>query len=78
MKFVKKLVLPVLFVSVLAVNAYAGEIQTPGLTAPPPPQHSVSETPTTNENTPYEQIEPTVTPSDELFYNAIKAMLSLF
>jgi hypothetical protein len=78
MKFVQKLVLPVLFVSVLAINAYAGEIQTPGYTAPPPPQHSISDTPTTDENLPYEQIEPTDRPSDQLLYNAITAMLSLF
>ncbi|HEY6805214.1 MAG TPA: hypothetical protein VI306_16680 [Pyrinomonadaceae bacterium] len=78
MKFVKKFVLPVLFVSVLAVNTYAGEIQTPGITAPPPPQHSVSETPITDGPTPNVPTDATNELSDQLFYKAITAVLSMF
>ena len=36
MKLVKKFVLAVLFVSALAVNSYAGELETPGYVPPPP------------------------------------------
>jgi len=78
MKFVKKLVLPVLFVSVLAVNTYAGEIETPGFTAPPPPEHSVSYDPAIDPTIPNEQTKPADKFADQLFYHAITAVLSMF
>jgi hypothetical protein len=79
MTLVKKFVLPVLFVSVLAVNTYAGEIETPGYAPPPPPAHSISSAPTTQTSaTPGELTEPTDELSDTLLYNAITAILSMF
>jgi len=78
MKLVKKLVLPVLFVSVLAVNTYAGEVETPG-TPVPPPNHSISYAPT--DETAAVPTELTVQSdelSDRLLYDAITAILSMF
>jgi hypothetical protein len=79
MKLVKKLVLPVLFVSVLAVNAYAGEIETPGyVPPPPPPDHSVyraNTDETTNNN---DQLLNSDELSDQLLYDAMTAILSMF
>jgi hypothetical protein len=77
MKLVKKLVLPVLFLSVLAVNTYAGEIETPGTPIPPPPSHSMSYVPTDETTTPTELTESTEL-SDELLYDAITPLLSMF
>ena len=79
MKLVKKLVLPVLFVSVLAVNTYAGETETPGSPVPPPPNHSISYAPT--DETAAVPTELTVQSdelSDRLLYDAITAILSMF
>jgi hypothetical protein len=77
MKLVKYFVLPVVFVSVLAVNSYAGEIETPGF-LPPPPDRSMSYVNTANETCPVtETSENSVEPSDKFFYDAIMTMLSL-
>lgn len=77
MKLVKKLVLPVLFVSVLAVNTYAGEVETPGAPVPPP-QHSMSYAPTDETAAPTELNEETDELSAMLIFDAITAALSLF
>jgi hypothetical protein len=80
MKLVKKLVLPVLFVSVLAVNAYAGETETPGSPVPPPPNHSISYAPPDETSAaPTELTESTDELSGQLLYDAITAaILSMF
>ena len=84
MKLVKNFVLVVLFVSALAVNTFAGDMETPGY-APPPPSTGTSVTTATN--------EPSVTSgdssslgsgesvsetSDTLLYEALAALLSVF
>jgi hypothetical protein len=79
MTLVKKFVLPVLFVSVLAVNTYAGEIETPGFAPPRPPCHSISPAPTGETTvTPVDPTAPTDELSDKLLYDAITAILSMF
>lgn len=80
MKLVKKFVLPLLFVSALAVKTYAGDLETPGCVPPPPPSYSTSSTATTDETTLDSTAlsETTVDTSDELLYDALMAMLSLF
>jgi len=77
MKLVKKLVLPVLFLSVLAVNTYAGEVETPGAPQPPPQNHSMYAPADENTVTPTELTESSEL-SDKLLYDAITAMLSMF
>ena len=77
MKLVKKLVLPVLFVSVLAVNTYAGDIETPG-TPVPPPNHSVCYVPTDETSTQTTELTQSDELSDTLIYDAITAILSMF
>jgi len=79
MKLVKKLVLPVLFVSVLAVNGYAGEIETPGYAPPPPPPDHLVYRPNTDETTNNsEQLLNSDELSDQLLYDAITVILSMF
>lgn len=80
MKLVKKFVLAVLFVSALAVNSYAGDLETPGYAAPPPPDRVTSSSNTTDETTQYsdELNSGTVDSSDELIYDAWLALLSVF
>lgn len=81
MKLVKKFVLPVLFLSVLAVNAYAGELETPGY-VPPPPSHSMSSTVTTDETADASTINAEAGESsalsDMLFYDGLMTLLSLY
>ena len=77
MKLVKKLVLPVLFVSVLAVNTYAGDIETPG-TPVPPPTHSVSYAPTDETSIQTAETTQSEEQSDMSFYDAITAILLMF
>jgi len=78
MKLVKKLLLPVLFVSVLAVNGYAGEIETPGYVPPPPPDHSVYRANTDETTNNSEQLLNSDELSDQLLYDAITVILSVF
>ena len=82
MKLVKKFVLAVLFVSAVAFTAHAGEMETPGY-ATPPPSHSTattgtSEVTTSNSTLDLESGEYASSPSDEIFYDALTAILSVF
>ena len=76
MKLVKRFVIAVLFVSALAINTSAGDLDTPGFVPPPPPpNHSVMATePTSDENSPNEDYSA----ADQLFYETLMAMLSVF
>ena len=76
MKLVKRFVIAVLFVSALAINTSAGDLDTPGFVPPPPPpNHSVMDTePTSDENSPNEDYSA----ADQLFYETLMAMLSVF
>ena len=78
MKLVKKFVIAVLFVSALAINTSAGDLETPGFVPPPPPQnHSLvagANEPTSDENSPNEDYSA----ADQLFYETLMAMLSVF
>ena len=80
MKLVKNLVLVVLFVSALAVNTFAGDMETPGY-APPPPSSGTSVTTATDEQSVTsgdpsgESVSET---SDTLLYEALAALLSVF
>lgn len=79
MKFVKKLVLPILFVSVLAVNGSAGELETPGFAPPPPPPDHLVYRANTDETTNInEQVLNSDELTDQLLYDAITAILSVF
>ncbi|HEV8368404.1 MAG TPA: hypothetical protein VGQ39_10680 [Pyrinomonadaceae bacterium] len=84
MKLAKKYILPVLFLSVLAVNANAGVLETPGyVPPPPPPSSSMSTTTDTDEiitgSTDSTQLGDAISdPSEILFYDALMTVLSLF
>jgi hypothetical protein len=79
MKLVKKLVCVVLFVSALSVSAYAGDMETPGY-VPPPPSQSMSQPGAADETaeTACVSSEPCENPSEDLFYDALMALISLF
>jgi len=64
MNLVKKFVLAVIFVSALSVPTFAGDMETPGKTAPPPPTGGSATT--------------TTDASLELLYDAYTAMLGLY
>jgi hypothetical protein len=76
MKLVKKFVIAVLFVSALAINTSAGDLDTPGFVPPPPPpNHSLmASEPTSDENSPNEAYSA----ADQLFYESLMAILSVF
>jgi len=81
MKLVKKFLCAVLFVSALSVSTYAGDMETPGYAAPSP-SHSTSQIAATDQTAQTSCIgsgpcENTATPSDELLYAALKALMSL-
>ena len=72
MKLVKKFVLAVLFVSALAVNVSAGDLETPTLVPPPPaPERMTS-------STAQDSVELSDGTVDDLTYDAWVALLSLF
>jgi hypothetical protein len=76
MKLVKKFALAVLFVSALAVNVNAGDLETPTYVPPPPaPERTLSSTDTQDSA---ELSDGTVDTSNELIYDAWAALLSLF
>ena len=78
MKLVKNLVLAVVLASVLAINAPAGELGTPGFVAPPPPpapEHAIICNDGTVACDP--DAENTET-SDYLFFEALAALLSMY
>ena len=78
MKLVKNFVFAVLLVSVLAVNAPAGEVDGPG--AKPSPSPAMAPAPTSSDK---ETSDPNATiftdeTSDYLFFEALVALLSLY
>ena len=75
MKLVKKFVLAVLFVSALAVNVNAGDLETPTFVPPPPATERMTTSIAQNSN---ELSGGTVDASSELIYDAWVALLSLF
>jgi len=77
MKPVKNFVFAALLVSAFAVNAFAGDQETPGYAAPPPPAHSVLTTSATDESVAQDQSNSTYE-SDNLLFDALAAILSLF
>ena len=78
MKLVKKFVIAVLFVSALAINTSAGDLETPGyVPPPPPPNHSLmagAGEPTSEENS----LNTDYSAADQLFYESLMAILSVF
>ena len=78
MKLVKKFVIAVLFVSALAMNTSAGDLETPGFVPPPPPpnhsQMADAGEPAAEEND--QNADYTI--QDQLYYQTLVAMLSLF
>ncbi len=82
MKSVKQFVFALLFVSALAINSYAGDLETPGFVPPPPPPDRSMYTMTSETtSTGPESVNATGDvgeTSDQLFYDALMAMLSLF
>ena len=81
MKLVKKFALAVLFVSVLAVPALAGDMTTPGKSDPPPPPGNSISTTTpseTAETAPGGATSTTTDESYQLVYDGFMAVLGLY
>ena len=80
MKLVKKFALAVLFVSVLAVPTFAGDMTTPGKSDPPPPGSSISTTTTseTAETAPGGATSTTTDESYQLVFDGFMAVLGLY
>jgi hypothetical protein len=83
MKRVKSLVFSAVLLSMLAVNTLAGDQETPGFAPPPPP--NCMATNTSNENTSAQlsvsctQVgDTTAETADNLLYEALAALLSVF
>lgn len=76
MKPVKNFVFAALLVSTLAFNTFAGDVDTPGYAAPPPPR-AMS---TSDENTPIITSDTggTAETSDYLLFEALAALLSVY
>ena len=80
MKLVKNFVFAVLLVSIMAINAPAGEQDTPGYIPPPPPtQMSTSDEETNPVSSDTEEAGGiTAETTDYLFYEALAALLSVY
>jgi hypothetical protein len=85
MKSINNLIFAVLLLAVLTAKTFAGDMSTPGYTAPPPPptpDHVTStsaETDTAFLGDPYaEQSGETVETSDYLLFEAFAALLSVY
>jgi hypothetical protein len=78
MKLIKNLAAALLLASVLSVNVYAGDQPIPGAIPPPPPpaMAPAEDTDTAEEIQATEAQEPTL--ADELWVNALVALLSLY
>ena len=78
MKLVKNFVFAVVLVSALAVNTFAGDLETPGFVPPPPQPRSISVEPkeVPNDGTPTE--EKGESAIDYLLIDALQALLSVF
>ena len=76
MKLVKKFVLAVLFVSALAVNVSAGDLETPTFVPPPPAPERMTSSTYAQDSA--ELSDGTVDTSNELIYDAWVALTSLF
>jgi len=76
MKAVKNFAIAVIFVSALALNTYAGDLETPGSPIPPPPQNHSMTISTTDENPSGTELNSEYESS--VFYDAFLAVLSLF
>lgn len=79
MKSVKKSLLAILLLGTLALNASAGDIQTPGAAAPPPPPPTNV---TSSADTTQSSLDPnsgeTADTSDDLLFEALAALLYLY
>ena len=82
MKSVKNFVSAALLVFILAFTAFAGDIETPGVYAPPPPPHASVPAGTTTPETTTTDTEQTgaitVETSDYLVLETLKAILSVY
>lgn len=74
MKLVKNFVFAAVFVSSLAFNTFAGDIDVPGYVPPPPPKA----TSTADEYTSITNIQPGGDTSDYLLFEALEALLSMY
>jgi hypothetical protein len=75
MKPVKNLVFALILVSSLTFTAFAGEIDVPGAPAPPPARLESTEAPATTDSNQGVALSDT---SDDLFYEALRALLSVY
>ena len=79
MKPVKNFLFAVLFVSTMAINTSAGELDTPGAVPPPPPRQMTTVNDNTVDGSDAEQAEViTAETSDYLFLEALVALLSVY
>jgi len=76
MKPVKSFVLAALLVSTLAFNTFAGDIETPGYTAPPPPPRVM--TTTSSSDTTQQDGGITADTSEFLIFEALTALLTVY
>jgi hypothetical protein len=77
MKPVKNLIFAALLVCTIAFNTFAGDVETPGAPAPPPPRITA----TTDETLPVTSTDTqqtTVETSDYIIFEALAALLSVY
>ncbi len=77
MKPVKNFVFAALLVGTIAFNTFAGDVETPGAPAPPPPRATA----TTDETLPVTSTDTqqtTVETSDYIIFEALAALLSVY
>ena len=77
MKPVKNFVFAALLVCTIAFNTFAGDVETPGSPAPPPPRATA----TTDETLPVTSTDTqqtTVETSDYIIFEALAALLSVY
>ena len=78
MKPVKNLIFATFLVFSIVFNTLAGEVQVPGVVAPPEPPHMTTTTEQTPTDSSIDIQQNTVDTSDYLFYEVLAALLSVY
>jgi len=78
MKPVKNLIFATLLVSSIVFNTFAGEVQVPGVVAPPDPSHMTTTSEQTSTDSSTDTQQTTVDTSDYLFYEVLAALLTVY
>ena len=77
MKLVKNLVFALVLASILAISAPASELQTPGYVVPPPPPPQAVIVPDDGTGV-SDPADGSTETSDDLYYEALAALLSMY